>query len=294
MFEPFNGTFAVDEIESSIDVDAVIIGVPFEDKIDFYQEGASKGAEVIRASSQFFSGQGLTKKSIHQLNVLDFGDIQNKESYEELQDELASKIKLILDKQAIPIIIGGDHSIALGTAKGVQKSNKKIDAIVWIDAHFDLMNEYPENNRYTRATVLKRILELNLIEPSKLFFIGSRGHNLGFEEIEFIEKNNIAMLNIKDVSIKEKREKFLHEIIQNHKSIYLSLDIDVLDPAFAPGVSVPEPGGMNSRELFEIIELLAKNTLCFEIVEVNPTLDVNDLTAKTACKAIFHFCDAMK
>ena len=294
MFEPFNGTFAVEEIESAINVDAVIIGVPFEDNIDLYPKGASEGTNAIRAISQFFSGQGLSKESIHQLNVLDFGDVQKRSSYEELQNELASKITLILEKQAIPIIIGGDHSIALGTAKGIQSSKKKIDAIVWIDAHLDLMDEYPEKQKYSRATVLRRILELNLIQPSKVYFIGSRGHNLGTEEIEFIKKHNIAVLDINDCMIKEKREKFLQKIIQNNERIYLSLDIDVLDPAFAPGVSVPEPGGLFSRELFEIIESLAKKTLCYEIVEVNPSLDVNNLTALTTCKAIYHFCDAMK
>ena len=80
--------------------------------------------------------------------------------------------------------------------------------------------------------------------------------------------------------------------MQEKKNIYVSLDIDVLDPAYAPGVSVPEPGGLSTRELFEIINQLAKNISCFELVEVNPKLDINDITSKVACKAIYELLDS--
>ena len=95
------------------------------------------------------------------------------------------------------------------------------------------------------------------------------------------------------ITIQEKKKNFLDLITKNHENIYFSLDIDVLDPAFAPGVSVPEPGGITTRELIEVIKLLAKKIKCFELVEVNPQLDLNDITSKTACKILFELFDSI-
>ncbi len=293
MTEEFCGTFLVEEIESAIDVDAVIVGVPFEDTIDFYTEGSNLAPTSIRKSSQFYSGQGLQEQSIHQFNVLDYGNIDQELSYEEMQNQLSTRVKTIINKNAIPVILGGDHSIALGTTKGFVTSNQKLDAIIWIDAHLDLMNEFPENNKNSRATVLKRIIEQKLIQPENVYFIGIRGHNLGWEEVEYAKQNKMKILSASEVNDDSKRNKFIEEILRKHKNLYVSLDIDVLDPAFAPGVSVPEPGGITTRELFEITTKLAKGICCFEVVEVNPQLDINSITSKTAANVIFKLFDAL-
>ncbi len=293
MTEEFCGTFLVEEIESAIDVDAVIIGVPFENTIEFYTEGSVLAPKSIRKSSQFYSGQGLLEQSIHQFNVLDFGDIDQDLTYAEMQNQLSTRVKTIINKKAIPIILGGDHSIALGTTKGFAISNQKLDAIVWIDAHLDLMNEFPKGNKHSRATVLKRIIDQKLILPENVYFIGPHGHNLGWEEVEFVKQNKMKILSASDVKDDSKRNNFIEEILGKHKNLYVSLDIDVLDPAFAPGVSVPEPGGISTRELFEITTKLAKKIRCLEVVEVNPQLDVNNITSKTAANVIFKLFDAL-
>ncbi|MCG3253983.1 MAG: agmatinase [Candidatus Heimdallarchaeota archaeon] len=293
MSKPFYGTFPVKEIDSAIDLDAVIIGVPYEDNAKIYRKGTSTAPMKIREFSSFFSGQSFSDQSIHQHNVLDLMDLAENLNYEEMQKGLSEKVQKILQKEALPIILGGDHSIALGTAKGIMKGDIEIDSIVWIDAHLDLMNEYPEGEKYTRATVLKRIIELDFVDPKKIYFIGSRGHNLGLEEIEFCKEQGMNIINAKTFQNREKILEALAQIVKHQKNIYVSLDIDVLDPAFAPGVSVPEPGGLTTRELFEVINLLAKNIKCFEIVEVNPKLDINDITSKIACKTIFELLDSI-
>ena len=293
MSKQFYGTFPVKEIDSAIDLDAVIIGVPYEDKAKIYQKGASTAPKKIRQSSSFFSGQSLSVQSIHQHNVVDLMDLAENLNYDEMQKGLSEKVQEILHKEALPIILGGDHSIALGTAKGIMKSDIEIDSIIWLDAHLDLMNEYPFGEKYTRATVLKRIIELGFVDPKKIHFIGSRGHNLGSEEIEFCKEQGMNIIDAKTFQNREKMLEALAQIIKHQKNIYVSLDIDVLDPAFAPGVSVPEPGGLTTRELFEVISLLAKNIKCFEIVEVNPKMDVNNITSKIACKTIFELLDSI-
>lgn len=293
MTEEFCGTFLVAEIESAIDVDAVIVGVPFEGTIEFYTEGSILAPKSIRKSSQFYSGQGLQEQSIHQFNVLDYGDIDQELTYEEMQNQLSTQVKNIIDKKAIPIILGGDHSIALGTTKGFVTSNQKLDAIIWMDSHLDLMNEFPEGNTHSRATVLRRIIDQKLIQPENVYFIGTHGHNLGWEEVEYANQNKMKILSASDVKDDLKRNKFIDEILRKHKNLYLSLDIDVLDPAFAPGVSVPEPGGITTRELFEITTKIAKRIRCLEVVEVNPQLDVNSITSKTVANVIFKLFDAL-
>lgn len=292
MSKPFYGTFPVKEIDSAIDLDAVIIGVPFEDNSKIYSKGASSAPKSIRKSSSFFSGQSFSEQSIHLQNVLDLMDLDENLNYEEMQDKLSENVQKILQKEALPIILGGDHSIALGTAKGIMNSETDIDCIVWLDAHLDLMNEYPEGEKFTRATVLKRILELDLIDPKDVYFVGSRGHNLGLEEIEYFKEKGMSIIDAKTFQNRNSLLGSLSKIVTEKKNIYVSLDIDVLDPAYAPGVSVPEPGGLSTRELFEIINLLAKNMRCFELVEVNPKLDINEITSKVACKAIFELLDS--
>ncbi|MBD3191417.1 MAG: hypothetical protein GF308_12285 [Candidatus Heimdallarchaeota archaeon] len=293
MTAPFCSTFPVKEINSAIDLDAVILGAPFEDDVEFYPRGTTFAPKAIREASHFFSGQSLSKTTIHHYNVLDLGDIETNCSRETFLQLLASKVVNIMNKSALPIILGGDHSIALGTTNGLFNSKKTIEGIVWIDAHLDLMDKYPEDKQFTRATVLRRIIDLGLIDPLNIFFIGCRGHNLGIEEIEFAEQNNMNWLSAQEMRSKRRLEQFLTEILTEHKNLYLSLDMDVLDPAFAPGVSVPEPGGITSRDLFEIIKRLAPVTSCLEIVEVNPKLDINRLTAMTACKVIFELMDSL-
>ncbi|MBN1328951.1 MAG: arginase family protein [Candidatus Heimdallarchaeota archaeon] len=291
MSEPFNGTFGVDEIDTAVNLDAVILGVPFEDNSRIYPKGASLAPNKIREMSYFFSGQSFTEQNIHSLNVLDLGNLNMPKKYEASMNLLSEKVSRILHKNAMPIILGGDHSIATGTVKGIIESQKKIDAVIWLDAHVDLMDTYPDKEKYSRATSCKRIFDMDFFPVKNYYFIGCRGHNLGLEEVELIKKNEMTILEAQLFS-SEYILNEINKIFEKHDSFYVSLDIDVLDPAFAPGVSVPEPGGLSSRELFSVIQILAKKTKCFEIVEINPNKDFNNLTSMVACKAIFGLLDS--
>jgi agmatinase len=291
MFDSFLGTFKVDELDSAIDVNAVILGIPYEDMIEIYPTGAANAPNIIRQLSNELSGQSFTQQNIHTQNVLDLGNIKKMNRYEDLIRIMTKQVSQILGKKALPLIVGGDHSIALGTASGIMHSNQPIDGIVWIDAHLDLMNEYPHGNKNTRATVLRRIYELDQFKQKKYYFIGSRGHNLGVEEINFVKSNKMEVLEAKNIIDYESIDKFLKQIKENN--LYVSLDMDVLDPAYAPGVSVPEPGGLSTRELFYILNKLASKIKCFEIVEVNPKRDINNITSLIACKTIFEILEKM-
>ena len=115
MSKPFYGTFPVKEIDSAINLDAVILGVPFEDNSKIYSKGAATAPKSIRKASSFYSGQSLSKQSIHQQHVLDLMDLSENLNHKEMQNKLSESVQKILQKEALPIILGGDHSIALGT-----------------------------------------------------------------------------------------------------------------------------------------------------------------------------------
>ena len=291
--QEFNGTFFVDEIETAVDVDAVILGVPFEDNIETYPKGASLAPAKIREMSHFFSGLSFGETdfpSIHERNVLDIGNIDQNLSYKEMVNQLSKKIKLLTEKSIPQIVLGGDHSIALGTAQGLN-NDKNIDGIVWVDAHVDLMDKYPNSKKFTRATVLRRILELNHMGELDVYLIGCRGHNLGQEELDFIQEKEINVLQAKEYRDTKKVDEFLNDLCNSHSNLYVSIDIDVLDPAFAPGVSVPEPGGLSTRELFHTLKSFSLVTACLEIVEVNPTLDINNITSMVASKLVYELME---
>ncbi|MHA1773106.1 MAG: arginase family protein [Candidatus Heimdallarchaeota archaeon] len=295
MDEPFLGTFAVSEIESAVNVDAILFGVPFEDNIPFYPTGCSSAPQQIRTVSNLFSGQGLRQENIHTRNFLDFGDIDTKDkTYEQIVESVKNRVKQILDKKAIPLILGGDHSIALGTAQGFLEKHPDKKKIVWIDAHLDLMDKYPPGQKKTRATVLRRILELEHIRPEDIYFIGSRGYNLGIEEVEFLKKHTMHLLQSQDFENKKTVNDFLKKMLAEKVPLYVSLDLDVLDPSYAPGVSVPEPAGLTPRELSFILQKLANSISCFEIVELNPLRDYNDFTAMVVCRTIFSLAENLE
>jgi arginase family enzyme len=292
MVEAFCGSFPVEEIESASGLDAVIFGVPYEDGISLYQPGTKKGSTVIREGSHFFSGQSLIQQSIHQQIVLDYGDIAENLSYDKLLFEVSKRLQEIQRKESKAIILGGDHSIALGTAKGISEGKIPIDAIVWLDAHLDLMNAYPENEKYNRTTVLRRISEEKIVKEEDIFILGCRGHNLGIEEVNFAKENDINLINAQTFHRNTERiTELLSKIRNKYDHLYLSVDLDVVDPAFCPGVSVPEPAGILPRELVFIIRQLAKKTHIMEIVEFNPRLDFQHQTANVAIKTIFEFFD---
>ncbi|MEA2071836.1 MAG: arginase family protein [Asgard group archaeon] len=291
----FCGTFQVEEIDSAIDLDGVIFGVPYEDKSPYYPKGTSQAPRTIRESSQFFSGQGLSQKSIHNFHILDIGNIPITNDYEEIMDEQEKRVSEILEKKARVIVLGGDHSIALGTTKGISQFNKKgIDTLVWLDAHLDLMNNYPRGEPFTRATVLQRVIDCDYFLMEKIFFIGIRGHNFGKEEIKKLSEYNMNSLSAVECRKRRLLDEYIAKITAKTNGIYLSLDIDVLDPAFAPGVSVPEPGGITSRELFYIIQKLGEKIKCIEIVEVNPKRDLNNISSHIAARTIFEYIDSWK
>lgn len=185
--------------------------------------------------------------------------------------EIQKKISNI--KKDFFIFVGGNHLISLPIVKELSKKEKF--GVIWIDAHADLRSFHPGtfNKKYANTTVLRRIYEFN----KNIVIIGLR--SCSRQEKEFYEKNKIPVFKSWDIN-KQKIKK----IIKN-KKWYLSIDIDVLDPVYAPSVTYPEPFGLSLKELAEIIRLIFKgsNIISCDLVEIEKN---NDITSISAAKII--------
>ena len=246
--------------------DFVIFGIPY-DKTSTFREGASYAPDEIRKASWNFETYNFkTGFDLKEIKIHDYGNLEvfNKKPSEMVKIVNDFTKKLLKDKK-FPIAIGGDHSITAGI---VSAFNKDI-SILSLDAHLDFRDSY-ENEKYNHACVIKRISEYIKIEniailgfrsADKQEFFNAKKENLFFIDSFDIQKNGVKNAINKTT-----------KILGNNK-IYLTFDIDVLDPAYLPGTSTPEPFGLNPFEIKNIINSFSSNIVGFDIVEVCPKYD---------------------
>lgn len=248
-----------------------LLGIPFDNNSSFLR-GSALAPPRIRlmekdGSSNIFSQMGLAIED--GINYIDDGDLIFKttnpsEAYQliksRISHELAGNHKLIC--------LGGDHSISYPIIESHALKYGGIN-ILQIDAHSDLYENF-DNNPYSHASPFARLMETGLI--SSLTQVGIRAINT--HQREQIKRYKVNTIEMKD---------FSYDFISNLKSpLYISLDLDGLDPAFAPGVSHHEPGGLSTREVINIIHNIPFPIIGADIVEYNPTRDINNMTAMLA------------
>ena len=267
------------DADSSFDkADYIIFGVPY-DKTSSFRPGASRGPNEIRNASWNFETFNIrTGFDLKNVKFHDYGDLDVKNDKPDLMvKKVRDFSKNILKNKKFPIAIGGEHSITPGIIQAFQKDI----AVVSLDAHIDFRNEY-ENDKYNHACALRRISDYINIE--NIAVLGVRSAEK--EEFEEAKKKNLFCIpsyEIKDEGIAKSLIK-----VKNHlknKPVYLTLDIDVLDPAYAPGTSTPEPFGLNPYDIIEVIDFFSSELVGFDIVEVCPSYD-NGETAILAAKLI--------
>jgi len=261
-----------------IDSNYVIFGVPY-DKTSSFRFGANLAPEKIRLSSWNFETYNLKNKAdFKDIKVHDFGDLFIKR---DSTDEVIIKVKnftlSLLKENKFPITLGGDHSITAGI---IQAFPDEI-AVLSLDAHLDYRDKY-ENEKYNHACVIKRISEkinidnialLGIRSAEKREFLEAKKDGLFWVDSYYINKNGIKQ------SLKKIKNKF------KDKKIYLTLDIDVLDPGFASGTSTPEPFGISPFDILECIELFSNDIIGFDVMEVCPPYDHGE-TAILAAKFV--------
>jgi len=181
------------------------------------------------------------------------------------------------------IFIGGDHSISFSLVKSFLKKHSNSGLIIF-DAHPDVFQEFEFP---THQDWLNFLIEKNLIKPENIMLVGIRAYHP--KETIYLKNKGVRFITMKNLfnNIENSCDSIM-EFARNFNAFYLSIDIDVIDPAFAPGTSYIEPAGLTSRELIYFMQRLKllKNLKAADIVEVNPTLDINNMTSKLAAKLI--------
>lgn len=267
------------DAESNLEnAEYVIFGVPY-DKTSSFRHGASRAPKEIRNASWNFETFNMrTQVDLRDIKIHDYGDIDVKNDKPEIMISKVRKlVSMLLSKNKFPIAVGGEHSITPGI---IQAFPRDI-AVLSLDAHIDFREKY-DNQSYNHACVIRRISEHIPIE--NIVLIGVRSADR--EEFQEMKKQNLFYIDsfeIKNKGIKQvlsKTKEYLRD-----KQIYLTLDIDVLDPAYAPGTSTPEPFGLTTFDILEIIDFFSPSLVGFDIVEVCPNYD-NGETALLAAKLI--------
>ena len=243
-----------------------IQGILFDEKSS-YQNGPKLAPPLIRealhcGSLNLFSENG---KSIDSSSIEDKGDFEITEYF-----EIESITQKNLDMGHKILTLGGDHSITFPIIKAHHKKYPKLD-ILQIDAHSDLYHEF-EGDPYSHACPFARIMENKL--AVRLVQVGIR--TLNTHQTEQAEKYNVEIHQMKNLDL-TKVSKF-------ENPLYISIDLDGFDPAFAPGVSHHEPGGLSSRQVIDLIHNLDAEIIGADIVEYNPNRDFQNMTAFLAAK----------
>lgn len=250
-----------------------VLGVPF-DKNSSFLRGQALAPLAIKKALFIESTNMWTENAIdlglmsgwQMLNNLEFSD--SKTCFEQIE----GRIKELLKKKKRVISLGGDHSITYPVIRAYSKKYNSL-SILHFDAHPDLYDTL-DNNPYSHACLFARIMEENLIK--RLVQVGIR--TLNNHQREQAERFGVEMIEMKNIKNADK--------IVFDEPVYLSFDMDCLDPAFAPGVSHHEPGGMSTRDVLRIIQNFKGNLVGADIVEYNPERDLQGITGMAAVKLL--------
>lgn len=284
------------------DSNVCVIGIPFDGGTSF-GKGAAKAPELIRElTGKYMSEANETWNPItsNRNLVYDFGDVPIFDSWE-TTFKVAERIAYeVMHFNKFTLILGGDHSITIPMHQAFKKHQlyKNPDAkigIIHFDAHFDLCDNF-DGNKWSHANTEKRAVD-DIITTRDLLFLGVRvAEN---EEIQFLDQNkDICVIPARDVYLDGYLNAFerIKEHFVGYDALYFTLDIDVLDPAHAPGTGTPVMGGITSRELLELVRLVLKElpVKAMDIVEVSPPLDVNHITSWAAVGIIHEVLTQLK
>ncbi|MCX8181943.1 MAG: agmatinase [Candidatus Methanomethyliaceae archaeon] len=263
--------------------DFVLFGVPF-DSTSSFRPGSRFGPAAIReASANIETWSWRTGMDFEEIKLHDLGDLAvvHGDAAETIRRVREAVEDIILSKK-IPVMLGGEHIITLGALRGVRDTT-----VVSFDAHFDMRDDYL-SNKLSHACVMRRALDE--LGVKNVVIVGTRASYR--DEIEFVKKSGVNYISSQRILNGGAKEAgaWLKEVLADSKKIYISVDMDVLDPAFAPGVGNPEPEGVPTSTLLDLIEeVVDERIVGFDVVEVSPAYD-SGVTAVTASKIVYELC----
>lgn len=253
---------------------ALVFGVPF-DSTHSFRPGTRFGPDAIRLAFnniEIFSNR--FNVDLDEVNIEDLGNTRHTVVVSDMIEMVGKVTSELVTKDKQLFVLGGEHSLTYGTYMSFPKET----GYIVFDAHYDLRDEYA-GTKQSHAAYLRRIVEKHGSE--NIIHVGAR--SFAKEELEFKLEHNINTITDKEIR-DGYGPKLVKDAISTFDRMYLSVDLDVLDPAFAPGIGNPEALGITSRELFEMIYAMEEKAIrCMDIVELCPTYD-NGATASIAAK----------
>ena len=271
-------------------IDVAIVGIPFDSGVS-YRPGARFAPRDIRVQSALIRPYNPALKvdpfKVHK--IADFGDIDaNPFSIDDALQSVHKGISELLGNGVVPVVVGGDHTITLPILRALNEAHGPV-AVIHFDAHLDTWDDY-FGSKYTHGTWFRRAVDEGLIITDKTYQIGLRGQVYGEVDFEFSISNGFRMITIEEI-----KEKGAHVLAEEFRSlgdtrVYVSLDIDCIDPAFAPGTGTPQVGGMDAFEATQLIRgLRGLNIVGVDLVEVSPAYDSAGITSLLAANLLYEF-----
>jgi agmatinase len=280
-----------DELTGS---DVAIVGAPMDDMVT-YRPGARFGPRAIRAAhddsrpSAWHMDLGIDP--FEELRIVDAGDAPVTPGDAHASHRaIRAAVSSIVDAGAVPIVLGGDHSIAYPDVTAVASGAPSGSlALVHLDAHADTATEI-YGVEWSHGTPFRHLVDDGIVPGPRLVQVGLRGYWPEPPEFSWAREQGVRWHRMQEVTergIDAVMDTVVEEI-GDAENLILSVDIDVLDPAFAPGTGTPEPGGMTTRELLRAVRrlVLAKGLAGMEVVEVSPPFDLADITAMAAHRVV--------
>ncbi|MCI4371204.1 MAG: agmatinase [Thermoplasmata archaeon] len=271
---------------------SVFLGIPWDDATS-YRSGAREGPSAIRTASRLVRSYNMFAGvyPFRVLDTVDAGDVDPVPGYtEDTFQRIESALTPIFAAGVVPFVAGGDHSVTLPILRAHHLARKEAVSLLHFDAHFDTWEAYWGSKRYTHGTWVRRAYEEGLIRRGQVFQVGIRSPVYSADDVTNTAAIVERTFTTEDVDVQGYRpivDRILKAV--GDAPLYVSVDIDVLDPAYAPGTGTPEAGGLTSREMIHFIRALhPANLVGFDLVEVAPQYDhTGQVTALAASHLIY-------
>lgn len=282
------------------DVDVAVIGAPLD--LSTGQRGTALGPRALRTADRYLPGGPLAKHTLTHTHVMikpyevlscaDYGDAGIDPFDSEVShEEIRKRVREIVETGAYPITLGGDHSLMRpdGMALADVYGKGKI-GIIHFDAHYDASDNH-FGHHITHGTPVRRLIEDGFVEGKNFIQVGLRGYVPYEDDMMWMREHELKshyMAEVEADGFDSVMERAINEALDGPEYIFISFDIDSLDPAFAPGTGTPEPGGFTTREAFPLVRRLCAETpvVGMELVEVAPGWDPGYTTALNGLRVI--------
>jgi agmatinase len=275
------GGLAVDATSGSPDV--VVAGIAYDGSA-VYRKGAAKAPQRMRELSAVMPPVTEDGTRLSGLRVQDIGDFDPGPDIELGWSAVAERLAGV-PPETFLTVLGGDHCTTIATLAAQARRHPGL-AVLWLDAHPDLC-DFSRGGRWTCGCALRRAMETSGVDASRVVIVGGRDYDS--EELDFISAHGMLLVGAPQLARDPAGSTRAIAARLAGQKLHISFDIDVLDPAFAPGTEIPSAGGLSTRQALDLIQAVTEKTdvVGFDLVEVSPPSDVGDITTLAALKMIF-------